>query len=103
MTYKEYHDEIDALAKEAAGRIRAGDDQSEVVHELVDSHKWVIYTGKNYEVMSQSPTDPWEAHEESFGGPPTSAAIAAYVCMEADVNDALSRMDLDSEEEETHD
>jgi hypothetical protein len=97
MTNYEYHQEIESLAKEAAARIKAGDDQGDVVHELVDGHQWVIYTSHNYEVMSQSPTDPWEASDEVFGTPPTSAAVAAFLCMEADLNDRLSRMDLDED------
>lgn len=100
MTSQEYHAEIESLANEAAERIRGGDDRGDVVHELIDGHQWCIYTRYNFEVMEASPTDPWDEHDDQFGGPPPSPAVAAYVCMAADLNDQLSRMDLEAKEEE---
>ena len=100
MDYGEYHKEIEALAEEAAKRIRAGEDQGDVVHELVDGHQWVIYTARNYEVMAQSPVDAFDAYKDDFGENLPSSAVGAYICMEHDVNDRLSRMDLDAPAEE---
>jgi len=101
LTSYQYEQEVTSLAKEAAERIRAGDEQSDVVHELCDGHQWVIYTYYNYQVMQLSRQDAFELAKDVFGTEGlTSSAVGAYLCLEADVNEALSIMDLEASEDE---
>ncbi len=51
---KEYFDAIESYAKECAERVEAGEDASDVMHEMVDGSEWIIYTSRNLAVIEHS-------------------------------------------------
>jgi len=105
LTASEYRDEINSLAEtirdEAAEYSR---EISEVMHETIDGHMWVIYTAYHYEVLSLSENDGAAA---DFGvnslvvDGELNTALLAFCAIEADVYEAISELpDLEEDEDE---
>lgn len=89
---KEYYDGVRGLAQEVASRVKDGDDENDVLHEVVDGSYWVIYTHANFQVLMCS--DHHDAYSEDFGEPPVSGdtinwAALAYAAMARDVSEQV--------------
>lgn len=89
---KEYYDGVRGLAQEVASRVKDGDDENDVLHEVVDGSYWVIYTHANFQVLMCS--DHHDAYSEDFGEPPVSDntinwAALAYAAMARDVSEQV--------------
>lgn len=90
---KEYYDGVRGLAQEVASRVKDGDDENDVLHEVVDGSYWVIYTHANFQVLMCS--DHHDAYSEDFGEPPVSGndinwAALAYAAMARDVSEQVA-------------
>ncbi len=87
ITYQQYWQEIQAVAQSVTEEAREyGREISEVLHETIDGHQWVIYTAYNYDVAKQSPND--DAWQEVYGGEvriENFNAVRAYFAMYQDV------------------
>lgn len=103
MDRAEYYQEIRDLAAEIAAEARkTGQDPYEVACEYVDGHEWVIYTGRNLEVLVAS--DNWLAIDDvgidGYRDFSSLLAPAAYHAMLQDVLEALPPEEEEEEEEE---
>jgi len=112
LTYKEYHDQIRAIATEAIEewRRQGGTDLREYiddnVRQNVDSHQFVIYTHYNAQVLTHSSNE--DAYFESYGTLEAESygqamSKMAYAAMEQDVMEAVGPMIEEVEEEEEED
>lgn len=105
MDYGEYWTEIGELAESICKEARErGEDPTDVLHETVDGHQWVIYTAQARDVLSHSPND--EAIFEELGrqtidGFSLIYSQAAYFAMQADIM-AHANWQPDAEEGEYH-
>lgn len=102
ISAREYRQELRSIAEEAARSCRDGEIDShealcDWVHETLDGHQWVIYTGYNWDVLAVSEND--GAYVENFGtdgviadGSLNTAALA-YAAMEADLWETLWRFE----------
>lgn len=98
ITYSQYWKEVAELAadcvKEAKER---GDELSDIIHESVDGHQWIIYTAYHTDVLKHTECDVSERFAE-FGGPDLTrgwegmTAQAAYLALESDVSDAAYKL-----------
>ena len=89
MDSREYHDECERIAKDAV-RDADGDRNTAVedIDSTVDSHSWIIYTGRNLDVLQHSRN--CDAYFEEHGsleadGYSDAMAKMAYAAMRADV------------------
>jgi len=106
LTYQEYREGVNTIAEEIAEGMRKGEitDQGDAVHERVDSDSWVIYTGHNFDVLRHCSNS--DAYTDDFGEVPTVGggginwAALAYAALAQDVNDALSRLNTEYDDEE---
>ena len=63
VTYREYWAQVAGVADDAAEIVRdwpvaeGGTDVNDVIHELVDSHQWIIYYHQNLAVMEHTDND----------------------------------------------
>jgi len=63
ITYREYWAQVASLADDAAETVRdypedeGGQNVHDVIHELVDSHQWIIYYHQNLAVMEHTDND----------------------------------------------
>lgn len=92
ISYKEYWREVKSLAKQAKKEKRAGYDPTDIVHELVDGHQWIIYTAYNPFVLIHSQNE--DALFDSMGSSEFESysdamAKMAYFALEADVMNEL--------------
>lgn len=95
----EYYDGVRGIAESVAARVKEGQEESEVIHEVVDGSHWVIYTHANFQVLMCS--DHHDAYSEEYGEPAVSGndinwAALAYAAMARDVSEqvgAESRVD----------
>ena len=95
LTYREYQDAIDSMAKECAEGLASGeiDDAYDWIHESVDSHQYVIYTAYAFDVLKHSSN--WLAYDDEVGTGgerddlPTMLCQYVYWAMAADVSDAM--------------
>lgn len=91
---KEYYDGVRGLAEEVASRVKDdGEEESDVIHEVVDGSYWVIYTHANFQVLMCS--DHHDAYSEDFGEAPVSGdtidwAALAYAAVARDVSEQVS-------------
>jgi hypothetical protein len=102
ITQSVYWKQVKALAQECikeAGRSSTADrDLYEIVHEMVDSHEWVIYTRFHHQILQHTDQDV-AALFEDMGGPDLSkgwdnvVTQAAYLALEGDVLEAISRLE----------
>lgn len=88
----EYYAGVRGLAQEVASRVAEGQEESDVLHEVVDGSYWVIYTHANFQVLMCS--DHHDAYSEDFGEPPVSGndinwAALAYAAMARDVSEQV--------------
>ncbi len=97
ISSREYWTEIAAIAAEVTREARAYErDISDVLHETIDGHQWVIYTAYNFDVAKLSPnSDAWEEWGITAG--PMFDAQRAYCAMHADV---CEHSDFDNTEDE---
>lgn len=106
MTASEYWEEIEALAKSIPREARErGDDPSDVLHETIDGHQFVIYTAEAREVLAHSPNDSAifdEMGEQTVSDWGTIFSQAAYFAMCADVR-GHSEWSEDPADDETED
>ena len=52
---REYYKEISALAKQIAEEVEGDTDRaSDLAHEIMDGHQWIIYTYYNLQVLEHS-------------------------------------------------
>ncbi len=98
ISYSEYWIEVCALAQSITEEAKEYDrDISEVLHETIDGHEWVIYTHSNFDVSKHSPnSDAWQDCYESGELPDNFDAIRAFCALEADVRE---HSDFNKEEE----
>lgn len=94
ITEKQYWKEIRALAKEADKRVKEGEEPSDVVHEMVDGHQWIIYTHYLPYVLINTRNE--EAAFDAYGevsGDHYSALLTplAYYAMEQDVYEHMKQ------------
>jgi len=55
MSYREYNEHVKVLAQEIFERVNdEGADQHEALHEVVDGSEYVIYHGKQLEVLEHT-------------------------------------------------
>jgi len=98
----EYYQGVRSLAQEVAKRVKDdGEDQNDVIHEVVDGSYWVIYTHANFQVLMCS--DHHDAYSEEFGEPAVSGdsinwAALAYATMARDVSDQVGAESGDLDE-----
>ena len=103
MTRKEYETEIDELARTIVSEAREySRDLSEVIHETVDGHEYVIYYAEARDVVSH-PTNR-DALFEDFGDEQSNAdgmldCRRAYCAMEKDVYASIDRQGLSVDDE----
>lgn len=95
---KEYYDGVRSLAQEVAERVKEGQEQGDVIHEVVDGSYWIIYTHANFQVLMCS--DHHDAYSEDFGEPPVSGsdinwAALAYAAMARDVSEQVQAGGVD--------
>ena len=102
MNNGEYYAEIQELADDLVsdcrnGDIESSDDLSDRVHEMVDGHEWIIYTGYAQEVVVISDNDGYSV--ENFGADCIVTdgcidwSVLAYGAMYADLWEALYVVD----------
>jgi hypothetical protein len=112
MTSWEYWSEITEIANECKQRERDGEELSDIVHEWIDSHQWVIYTPYHYEVLRISSNVDYGCEEglidlnEDFkeGGLGRVTMSLTYRAMYADVMGTCSEISdkgLEDESQET--
>lgn len=91
LTLSEYSKEISELAESIAKEAREeGRDVSDVLHETIDGHQWVIYTAYHFDVLKHSKND--GAYFEEYGELTLKAldlAQIVYAAMAADVRDEM--------------
>jgi flagellar biosynthesis chaperone FliJ len=99
MDSREYHNEIMDLAKEVIQAvIDEGADYYDRLHEVIDSHKWIIYNRFHMEVIAHTNNE--EAYQEVYGAEDFGRLVIdrgvsvlfqtiAFFAMEADVRDEL--------------
>ena len=106
MNASEYAEEITALARSLEEQCQeSGSDVSDVLHEMIDGHQWVIYTHLAREVLLHSDNDceifdvvgPVEVSD--WG---TLFSQAAYFAMVSDVSGEIDE-DACEEKESTDD
>ena len=97
-TFTEYRDSVNTIALEAFTENR--EDPQEYISESVDGSSWIIYYNGNDSVIEFSSNEPDGADVREMSAPDADwrqmKMTAAYLAMEADVNDAFARL------EETH-
>ena len=107
ITQSTYYREITDLAKQCRAEAREyGRDVSEVIHETVDGHSWIIYTRHNLAVLQYS--DHEDAAEEMggledvlrSGGVSGLLTYLACAAMMADVDAAVAEIAEEMEEDE---
>ncbi len=102
FTEREYRQEVEDLARQIAAEAReSGNDRSDVAHEQVDGHEYVIYHWKARFVLIYSDNEDaiLEMDEHpNFGCMVELYSAAAYWALLADVNEALA--DIPEEEDE---
>lgn len=106
LSEREYRDEVRSIAEEAVSEARSGafgsgeearEAFSERLWETLDGHCFVIYTAKAQAVLCHSDND--GAAVEQYGGDglvkdgALNWSLMAYCAMEADVTEALDRVD----------
>ena len=102
---REYYEEVSSLAKEIVKDAKERDeDVSDVMHEWVDGHEWIIYTYKAKYVCMASRND--DAYEEHFGhleSQKVEDSAKAYCAMEQDIweQDTYDRAVLKASERDT--
>lgn len=89
----EYYDGVRGIAESVAARVKEGQEESEVIHEVVDGSYWVIYTHANFQVLMCS--DHHDAYSEEYGEPAVSGndinwAALAYAAMARDVSEQVA-------------
>ena len=90
MTYREYHDEILAIAKEAIAR--GEDERSDYIHETIDGHELIIYTNRNLLVLQHTDNlhEADDCLDDSTARSVTDSLTSfAYFAMYADVWDKV--------------
>ena len=96
MTYQEYWAEIRDLAVSVTKEAREYDrDISEVLHETIGGHEWVIYTYRAQLVIAESPN--CGAWEDIYGSEYPGDSVRAFWAMHADVTDHTA---YDAEQED---
>lgn len=63
MTYGDYREEIEFIAdmiEERHSEDPVAFEESEAVHEEVDSHQWIIYTAYHLDILQHSDEEPQE-------------------------------------------
>jgi len=92
ITYQEYWTEVADLAKSITEEAREYDrDISEVLHETIDSHSWVIYTWKAQSIIRHSQNENYTA--VNFGADScidangVSWSAIAFGCLYGDVSE----------------
>lgn len=104
--YRLYHAEIQAIAEEYAKveqayeRDQSEQEPSEWLHETIDGHGYVIYTYAARLVDVISDTDGHDEYLFHFGEQCPSPEVAAFMCMQADVLEAASHIELPDDESE---
>jgi hypothetical protein len=98
ITGSEYWSEVRSIAESVKQDVRENEgDVSDAVHEAIDGHQWVIYTGYNLDVLKHC-SDESAGIDEGLidanaalaeGGLSKLAAQLAYCAMERDVYDEL--------------
>jgi hypothetical protein len=103
MTSDEYWDEIGSIAREVTKEAREYDrDITEVLHEIINDHKWVIYYRNNGFVLSHSENSSYGLNEgliSTVKDHDEYMTQAAYWAMYADVSEHES-FDADGEEDD---
>lgn len=115
MNYSEYKTEIESLAKSIVEEVLEGNfngettDDMEVrdiindtaLHETIDGHQWIIYTGYNIDVIKNSDNESYAA--DNFGGEYLADVLKnngydqlnttiAFWCMYADVIEEIHKI-----------
>jgi len=114
FTSSEYHKEINDLAADLYSELLEQNDNDHdlaveaihdhLLHELVDSHQWVIYTYSNELVERFS--DNAEAFKDCYDNESIGALVAdngldaikpiiAYFAMYQDISEAISELEVD--------
>lgn len=98
ITASDYWNEIRSIAENVKQDVRENEgDVSEAVHDAIDGHQWVIYTGYNLDVLKHC-SDESAGIDEGLidanaalaeGGLSKLTAQLAYCAMERDVYDEL--------------
>ena len=98
-----YIQTVDDIAKEALDEYPDDEDgRNEYITQTVDGSEYVIYYSKNEEVLQQTRNEPDDDEIAGMCGPNTGwrqmREIAAYMAMEADVNQEVARLVEEREE-----
>jgi hypothetical protein len=89
FTQKDYYKEVQLLAQEALTREADGEDINDAVHEMCDSHEYVIYSYKALTVLIHSNND--MAFQDVGPLPEENPwGVAAYFAMSQDVQEAIN-------------
>lgn len=103
ITQREYWSEVDSIAKELSSgseyleEYYGMDEPSDVAHQIIDGHEYIIYFMKALKVLEYSDND--DAYFEEFGEPPQVDSFSsmlpplAYMAMMADV---MSRVEYEN-------
>lgn len=96
ITYNEYYKQTQAIVDELLERLDDGefndDELDDQLHEAIDRHEYIIYTGKSLAVLVHS--NNWteiDDMEHEFQDMSSTVTVAAYWAMLADVREILDR------------
>jgi hypothetical protein len=94
---KWYHDECRACARAVLDEAKQYKrDESDVLHETIDGHEFIIYTAKAQLVIALSGYS--DAYEDEMGERAPSDEVRAYYAMCADVREYMEALRGDDEE-----
>lgn len=93
---REYRKEVESVARECIRQAREYDeDLSDVIHENVDGHQFIIYTAMAMDVIRYSDQDGPDLAND-MGGLETDDPMfyekLAFLCMRADVEEQIAQM-----------
>ena len=104
ISRNEYWTEVESLAESITEEAREQDrDIFEVLHETIDGHEWVIFTGCSQEIIRHSANESYSADnfgaETCFQDGQIRWDVIAFGCLYGDVSEH-SAFDEEIEEED---
>jgi hypothetical protein len=98
-TAEDYRQTVTSYAEEAFDRSRAGEELSDVIHELVDASCWIIYSWRARLVCQWSENEDAYFEESGFAIKASNACelwqTLAFYAMRADVADAADAISIE--------
>ena len=100
ITYKEYWEEIESLVEMISNEYDLTEvDLYDAIHEVIDSHEWIIYNYYNLQVLEHSDNKDY-MFEQGLADLSNASTIAdvlnpcAYWAMYADVSEKANELGL---------